>query len=965
MLFNDAAIQPPELVRRLAEAARRHPLREKLVVASSYRVGTEWLDWTARLVGGVVNMRLITPKRLLADFAEDELRRRSLRLPSAEETVALVGRIFSSLRGSPETGYFTRLPPSLPLVETLANALDELEAAGLSSLRQTARHFASREKFDELAQFHRHYRQERARAGCADQTVLLECALSGLRRRKELPLLLVPESVRESADAHSRALLDAWPDDLIRTLGEDDGEPSVPFACRVADSTANEARQVMRTLFRDGIPLDAVEIIVTDARTCIPALCEAGMETFGCSAEDLPFTFHGGIPASYSRPARLLSAWLAWLNDSLPPSGLARMIRGRLLGDGWRAHAPAVRAEDLAARLLQLPVYGTPEEYRLALGRNRDNGQMNDAEAWLARHLDEILPLANGGQALDLESAPVVLGAADRLIRLADHTASKLDSYAGVALAATIAARLPHCDWPGFRPSAWLESLVATLQVMGLGPQPGMAHVADMYSGGFSGRRNTFILGLDDTRFPGGSRQDPVLLDKERLRLSRSLPVSGHARERRETAMRRLLARLRGAVTLSYARHDAEADREQYPSLLFNRFAEASPPSAPTTVLRPAAAAESTCRRDALLWTVLSRPRNTLTPADFAPWHPRLAQGWTAHCARLGDEFTIYDGLVPEAGADYSREPWAISPTDMETLAANPADYFYKRILKILPPDRFEPTPGKWLEGNERGNIIHDLFQDFVKELIDNGDVVRPEALARHRIRLLEMLDRALERYRRRKPVRDELAYARERGEMIESCVIFLRAEMERNAEARPIRLEAALGGATEDAPPWEQTGPVELPLPSGDILPLKGRIDRIDRLHNHGGLVIWDYKTGRSDKFSPTDPFRQGRHLQPLLYCLMLDHTLRRHGLPEPINRFSYFFPMPRDEGRVFTYTWSQLSDGGIGIVSLLRQFLSSGCFPVSPLPKDRVYSDYAALFPAAPKPVRLAPWLELRGEK
>ncbi len=296
---------------------------------------------------------------------------------------------------------------------------------------------------------------------------------------------------------------------------------------------------------------------------------------------------------------------------------------------------------------------------------------------------------------------------------------------------------------------------------------------------------------------------------------------------------------------------------------------------------------------------------------------------------------------------------------------------FYKRVLKITPPDRFEPTPGKWLEGNERGTLLHDLFQDFVGELIDADDAVTPDSFDRHRERLLEMLDRSLARFRRRKPVRDRLAYARERGEMIEACAIFLDSEKTRNAEARPLRLEAALGGAAEDAPPWEQVDAVLLPLPGGATLPLKGRIDRVDRLRGDrdgGGLVIWDYKTGRSDKFSPVDPFRQGRHLQPLLYSLMLDHTLRARGLPEPVRRFSYFFPMPRDEGRTLTYAWGQLMDGGIEIVARLHRLLCGGTYPVSPLAKDRAFSDYAALFPdesgGGSSPL-LAPWRELRGEK
>ncbi len=986
---------PPALIRALADAARAHPLREKLLLAPSYRVGGEWLDWAARMTGGIANARPITPARLLLDLAEPELRRHSLRLMQEEETLALVGTLFENMRTAANrqdgTGYFTRLPASLSLVKTLASALGELDAAGLPALPKAAQTFASKEKADELANLYREYRKARSRAGAADHASLLDCALAVLRRREKekQPILLVPESVRENAAHDTLALIDAWPEDRLRILPEDPGiaDPAAnecaAFATRTADSTANEARNILRALFRDAAPLDTAEVVVTDARTCIPAICEAAMETFGCPPEDIPVTFHSGVPAKYSRPARLLAAWTDWIANDLPPAGLANILRDGLLGDGWRRHAPDVRPEDLASRVLQLPVHGAPGEYRSALARkrrdssdadaNRDETaeQMRAAESWLLRRLDDILPLANGGQALDLADAPGVLRAAEKLLGIAGHASSKLDAYAASAFAALLARWIPHCGWPGFQPVAWLRDLADSLHVMGLPPQPGKMHVSDIHSGGFSGRERTFLVGLDDSRFPGGARQDPVLLDRERLRLSRDLPVSVKARERRDAALRRLLARLRGRVTLSHARHDAETDREQYPAALFTRFAEAEKnapgvrDAAHAATLRPAAAGEVASGRDAILWTVLSQPKNALTPADFAPWFPRLARGADALAARRSADFTACDGHVPEAGADYRERPWAISPTDMETLATNPAEYFYRRVLKITLPDRFDPTPGKWLDGNERGNLLHDLFQDFVGGLLREDDAVTGESMERHKARLLEMLDDAVRRFRRRKPVRDRLAADRDRAEMTEACVIFLATEIGRNAEARPVRLEAALGGAKEDAPPWERTDAVELPLPDGEVLPLKGRIDRIDRLRDGGGLLIWDYKTGRSDKYSVADPFLQGRHLQPLLYSLMLDHVLRAQGVPEPVRSFSYFFPMPRDEGRTLTYAWPQLVPAGRELLTHLRRLLAGGIYPASPLPKDRQFSDYAPLFPAtaphAADPL-LAPWRALR---
>ncbi len=69
-------------------------------------------------------------------------------------------------------------------------------------------------------------------------------------------------------------------------------------------------------------------------------------------------------------------------------------------------------------------------------------------------------------------------------------------------------------------------------------------------------------------------------------------------------------------------------------------------------------------------------------------------------------------------------------------------------------------------------------------------------------------------------------------------------------------------------------------------------------------------------------------------------------NGFPEPVRRFGYFFPMPRDEGRTLGYAWSQLVPAGFEIVMRLHQHLRTGSYPLSEDLRDRAFSDYAPLF-------------------
>ena len=48
-----------------------------------------------------------------------------------------------------------------------------------------------------------------------------------------------------------------------------------------------------------------------------------------------------------------------------------------------------------------------------------------------------------------------------------------------------------------------LRDAVARLSIASDRPRPGRIHVASFRAGGFSGRRHTFLLGLDETRVPG------------------------------------------------------------------------------------------------------------------------------------------------------------------------------------------------------------------------------------------------------------------------------------------------------------------------------------------------------------------------------------------------------------------------------------------------------------------------------
>src|SRR5262249_60735147 len=144
------------------------------------------------------------------------------------------------------------------------------------------------------------------------------------------------------------------------------------------------------------------------------------------------------------------------------------------------------------------------------------------------------------------------------------------DNYARIRLALEIQDLE---EWMALDASAvrldvwdWLRDLPIQTRVLGSSPRPGCLHVANIKSGGHSGRPHTYIVGLHDSRFPGAGLQDPLLLDREREKLSSKLPRSLSQIQERLHAFARLLARLRGHLTLTFPCGSLRDDRELFPS---------------------------------------------------------------------------------------------------------------------------------------------------------------------------------------------------------------------------------------------------------------------------------------------------------------------------------------------------------------------------------------------------------------
>jgi len=1021
------------------------PLPATWLVAPSRRVGNEWIETLSRTGYPTANVHVTTLSALAYDIVSESLSKESLTLAPRRARLVAVEQLLVDHRDQLRS--FAGAAGSLQrLAERVLHSLESLRTAGLTpadvtrGLRGSGRMSA---KAHDLALLMDLYAAKLRRMQLIDVAGELTLAAEHARAGalpESLGRLLVPDDL--DPPRLERELLDALRASSrvdVQMLATDPPVPEDAMFSGLERTTmfraageSNEVRFVLRTCLRLGLRLDEVEIVHTDAST-YPSLIrdivaalpsDAGDSQGARRADHLPVTFADGLPLADAKPGRAVAAWIEWRRDGHPQSGLERMLRDGLIGlrDGSSERAadaprPAAllrelrsvrigRGLDRTVSLVAAAVTRTKEQPAGAFARSRhDDDDWSDEDAVgeeqlvarKQRHLVLLGELQKLTQQLaDCDggaepSGASVLRGARTFIDTLCGSESEFDGNARRLLLDEIDAML---EWQGEHAGDaaaqsheildWLERLPKELVVLGSGPRPGCLHVSSLATGGHSGRPYTFLLGLDENRFPGGGATDPLLTDGERTLLNAAQPdaqlsVAYDAAARNLLSWRRLMGRLRGRIWLGFSCHDTAEDAEVFPSpVLLSVFALASgnplakvddlleslPPAETLVPADPEAALDET-----QWWLAALGPDATPShlEAALAAHREHLAHGHAAEAGRSSAAFTPHDGHVPTAGllldprADHGR---AASANSLETLGACPRRFFFRYGLGVEPLDSFDDDADRWLNALDAGSLLHTVLERFMRGLIERAEL--PE-VDRHLGALLQILDEELDESRRRHPPLTELSFAARRAEIQVAMRTFLHDEerMCRETGLRPLALEAAIGVEPGDAgTPFDCRDPVTVAIAPGEKIRLRGRIDRIDVRDDGSGrptYALWDYKSGSGYGFPAAgagDPFAGGRKLQHGLYVVMLHERLAApdSGLGDGrVERFGYFFPSRAGKGRRLAWSSTQL-DGCLVLVRQLAEIATQGIFLPTSSDDDCTHCDFARVCGDATRVTRAA---------
>ena len=363
-----------------------------------------------------------------------------------------------------------------------------------------------------------------------------------------------------------------------------------------------------------------------------------------------------------------------------------------------------------------------------------------------------------------------------------------------------------------------------------------------------------FVCGLAEGLFPTRVRDDSLLPDADRRATDGALALRS---ARVDDDHRRLLAALASASQeriLLFPRGDLRRTTERVPSRFLVESLAAVSTGASSPTISPSSMPTGTrrCRRSRPGSRASSSPppsrstgsaRCSTTPGPAA-WSPRTScaastsrcdAGSTRVVARAsGRDFTRFDGNL--AGCDAGRVTdgdVVVSPTRLQTYAANPFDYFLDYVLRVdipeLPEERYEVSP------LDRGSLVHETLDAFLSEVLARpGGAPAPEEpwTDADRDRLREIAEARCGVYEAQGRTGRRLFWHRDRRRLLAELDRFLSEDTRARAGfgLRTIATELRFG--FPDAAPA-----VDLELSDGRALRFRGAADRVDRTAGGGAL--------------------------------------------------------------------------------------------------------------------------------
>lgn len=963
----------------LALVQRDFPLEEKVLITRSYRFGYQVLRALARTGVRWTNFRVETLHSLAEKVIEEDIAKLGITLLSHAAVEILVEDIFMDMASSGDLAYFKKHAVNKGMINALTNAVKEIRLAGISSKTLPVDVFVSPEKGQDIKELLMRYEERLDTSSYMDDAAMFHRAKENLARGAyghDAKYLVFSRDYRTGVEreflgqlASGRIIsLDEgevrgfkppagfWPPERNFEKGEvfSDAErlawlfKSAKAPAREGDGTVrlfhacgkrNEIREVFRRILNSGLKFDEVEIVCSREGEYVPLIFSL------CEKLGVGVTFTGGIPAGFSSAGRAMIGFLLWLKHDMSDRYLMRLLTSRdIVTPPCAGHLSSAR---LARALREAGLGWGRERYAQVLPKQIERAEEylknddGDNEDYLKERLKALEALAllcdsflkavpepdKDGKVLLKDMSRACVWFLDNFTR----TSSEADRSFSSALKQTFRSVIDIARSGMLFPECVdkLLEMASSVKISATNPEPGHLHVSDIKTAGKSARRHTFLVGLDERRFPSQRGQDPVLLDGERTKLSDQLVLSEEFIRRELYDLAGFLSGLKGTLTASYSAYDIKQERAVFPSsvmLQIFRVAEG----------RPASDYEDLFGHLGTPKSFVSDPEEAL---DLSEWwvgkvardeplknasgivkeiYKPLAKGLSARKMREGPALNAFCGKISsEDDLDPRRTGRVLSSTCIETAARCPFKYFVQYVLGVRKPEGVEKDLNAWLDPLSRGELLHRVYQKYRQRVQEEKLADQAEKSAA----LYEELEKAIDLYK----------------ELIPSpglAVCEIECERLRNGLRFFLQIDDMLGTRTvmtERSFGLEGEKPVALVFKDGGKILVKGRIDRIDKAGEHE-YHVWDYKTGSVYAYSHRGYIKGGEQMQHVIYSEAAARIIKEI-LDEKavVTRSGYLFPSEKGArgGKDLIFARdAREKHRWIGALTLILDIISEGSF-------------------------------------
>ncbi len=462
-----------------------------------------------------------------------------------------------------------------------------------------------------------------------------------------------------------------------------------------------------------------------------------------------------------------------------------------------------------------------------------------------------------------------------------------------------------------------------------------------------------FIVGLAEGTCPRPIREDTLLPDAERELVAGALmvrsdrnrqererylhavgsggrvtvlsPMGDHRSGRQRTVSRWWVEAVRGLTGDDTINSENWESTDLFETPLHSSFEQS------TTAAIAAGHAVSTA--DLQLQYVYAGRRFDTTVYDEYR-HPAVARGLEVVANRLTG-FNRFNGNLRHVDL---RSPLvdgsAISPSRLERWAACPRRYYFEQVLRIGEIER--PEEIVEMSALDRGNLVHQILEDFIGTAVATGDHPLPHPDHRwsdeDRARLMAMAQTRFEEYEALGRTGRPILWEIRKEETVADLETFLRSDEElRSTHQRvPLAVELAFGMQRRGADvSQERAEAAVITIPDGRRIALRGFVDRIDQ-RSDGVPVVLDYKTGRSaaQRDFDRDPVRGGKSLQLGVYA----EAVQQHYEKAEAEAY-YWYISAKGEFKTVGYPWtSDRRKRFVDAVDTIVHGIEHGDFPPNP---------------------------------